>query len=115
MTEAITPFNPKGGFGERHIHALPYRLMPRFVPVNEDHTRIGTLSRQVADEAGNIVARDEYLQNPNKALTARRTRLRKRLWSITAFKELNQICSAILGTATFGDEESLGRDGGFLP
>jgi hypothetical protein len=27
MTNAIAPFNPKGAFGERHIHALPYRLM----------------------------------------------------------------------------------------
>ena len=40
MTEAILPFNPKGAFGERHIHALPYRLIPEYDPNNEDHWKI---------------------------------------------------------------------------
>ena len=40
LTVAIMPFNPKGDFGERHIHALPYRLMPAFDPGNEDQRRI---------------------------------------------------------------------------
>ncbi len=103
MTEAITPFNPKGGFGERHIHALPYRLMPEFDSDNEDHTMIGALTRLIADEAGNIVAGDDYLRDPNKALTARRTRLRERIWATTGFKELDQLCSAVLGTTAFAD------------
>ena len=90
MTEAITPFNPKGGFSERPYHALPYRLMPRFDPADEDHSRVGAMGRHVAGEAGKIVTEDDYLQNPNKALIARRTRLRKRLWSTGAFRELNQ-------------------------
>ena len=106
MTEAITPFNPKGSFGERHIHGLPYQLMPRFDPHNIDHSMIGTLSRQVANEAANIVTRDKYLQNPNKALTARRTRLRERLWLTAAFRELNEICSAVLARTAFVDESA---------
>ena len=31
LTQAITPFNPRGAFGERHIHALPYRLVPLMI------------------------------------------------------------------------------------
>ena len=50
MTEAITPFNPKGAFGERHIHALPYRLMPAFDPANEDHLRVGAERKMLAQE-----------------------------------------------------------------
>ena len=103
MTEAIKPFNPKGAFGERHIHALPYRLMSRFDPINEDHIRIGTLAQLIADEAANIIAGDDYLQDPNKSLPRRRTRLRERLWSIAAFNELNQTCSAVLGTTLVAD------------
>ena len=30
LTEAILPFNPEGDFGPRHIHTLPYRLMPPY-------------------------------------------------------------------------------------
>ena len=98
MTDAIAPFNPKGSFGERHVHTLPYRLMPGFDPQNEDHARLAALSRQVAEEAARIVAEDEYLRNPNRALIFRRTRLRRRLYSTASFAELNRICSALLGT-----------------
>ena len=104
MTEAIKPFNPKGAFGERHIHALPYRLMPGFHPNNEDHTSIGVLARLMAEEAVKIVAGDDYLQDPNKALTRRRTRLRERLWTTTEFKELDRLCSAVLGTSATSDD-----------
>ena len=103
MTEAIMPFNPRGSFGERHVHALPYRLMSRFDHNNEDHVRIGTLAQLIADEATNIVYDDDYLQDQNNALPARRTRLRKRLWATASFKELDQLCSAVLGTTAITD------------
>ena len=77
LTEAITPFNPKGAFGERHIHALPYRLIPAFDPSNEEHLRIAELAREIAELAGKAVAADPYLRDPSRALTARRSRLRR--------------------------------------
>ena len=110
MTEAITPFNPKGAFGERHIHALPYRLMPAFDPANGDHHQVATLARQVAALAGEIVAADAYLLDPNRALTARRTRLRMQLHQIAPFRELEQLCAAVLGTTAFGEEADDGGD-----
>ena len=61
MTEAIMPFNPKGDFGERHIHALPYRLMPAYDPSNEDHERIAILAQQVTGQARAMVVADDYL------------------------------------------------------
>ena len=107
MTEAIAPFNPKGTFGERHIHTLPYRLMPKFDRNNENHRRIGKLSQQVADHASDIVSMDDYLQNPNKLLAIRRTRLRKQLWETAAFEEMDQLCSAELGTTALTDKVNL--------
>ena len=104
MTEAITPFNPKGAFGERHIHALPYRLMPGFDPNNEDHGKIGGLARLISNEATLIVADDNYLRDPNKALTRRRTRLREKLQTTTDFKELDRLCAAMLGTSAVSDD-----------
>ncbi len=103
MTEAIRPFNPRGAFGERHIHALPYRLMPAFDPDNDTHQRIGDLARLIAREAQQIVAGNSYLRDPNNALTARRTRLRERLRATAAFTELDRYCSAVLGTTAIAD------------
>ncbi len=101
MTEAITPFNPKGAFGERHIHALPYRLMPAFEPTNEDHLRIATLAREAAAIAQAEVDADEYLQDPTRALASRRSKLRTKLLETDTGRELELLCAAALGvTAT---------------
>lgn len=101
MTEAITPFNPKGAFGERHIHALPYRLMPVFDSTNEDHIQIAELAREAAVIAQTIVAGDEYLYNPTRALHLRRSRLRKALFATELVQELELLCAAALGTTVF--------------
>jgi hypothetical protein len=98
MTQAILPFNPKGAFGERHIHALPYRLMPPYDAGNDDHRRIATLAEQLAEQASNLIAADAYLNDPNKALTVRRRKLREQLAASAAFQEMEQLCAAALGT-----------------
>ena len=104
MTEAIMPFNPKGAFGERHIHALPYRLMPAFDPSNEDHERIAILAQQVAGQARAMVVADEYLGDPNRALHTRRARLRGALQATAELQELEQLCAAALGTTVLEEE-----------
>jgi hypothetical protein len=104
MTEAITPFNPKGAFGERHIHALPYRLIPPYDALNTDHVRIAELAQQVTETANGLVDSDAYLANPDHALTVRRSRLRDQLKEIPAFQELETLCADILGT-TWAEEE----------
>lgn len=101
LTEAITPFNPKGSFGERHIHALPYRLMPPFDPENEDHLRIAELARDTATDARVLVANDERLSDPNRSLSTRRSRLRVILLVSPKVQELEHLCAAALGTTTF--------------
>ena len=112
MTEAIAPFNPKGAFGERHIHALPYRLMPAFDPANDDHQRIAALAREIAALAQTAIAGDGYLSNPARALTARRTRLRTMLMDTAQMGELELLCAAVLGTTVVSaDVDDLSDDG----
>jgi N-6 DNA Methylase len=98
MTEAITPFNPRGAFGERHIHTLPYRLLPAFDPSNEIHSNVARLARELAAIAQAIVANDQYLNDPNRALTRRRIKLRARLFDTDQGRELEFLCAAALGT-----------------
>jgi methylase of polypeptide subunit release factors len=102
MTEAISPFNPKGDFGERHIHTLPYKLMPSYNSANEDHQRIAELAREIAREAATLVEADPYLDDPSRALPARRRKLRERLQQTANFEELEVLCAASLGTTAFG-------------
>ena len=103
MTEAVRPFNPKGAFGERHIHALPYRLMPAFDPGNDTHQRIADLARRIASEARKIIAVNDYLQDPHNPLTVRRTQLRERLQKTAIFVDLDRYCSAVLGMTAAAD------------
>ena len=112
LTVAITPFNPKGDFGERHIHALPYRLMPAFDSSNEDHVRIAVLARHVAAQARSAVDDDAYLGNPEKSLSVRRRKLRARLVGLADVQELEQLCAAALGTTVADDEALQGGEQG---
>lgn len=97
MTESITPFNPKGGFGERHIHALPYRLLPAFDAADAAHARIVELTREVTELARAAIASDAYLRDPEHALTVRRGRLRQALKELPAAQELEERCALELG------------------
>lgn len=99
MTDVTSPFNPQGEFGGRHIHARPYRLMPKYDQGNTEHTRISALSRKVADIARRKVDADPFLQNPNKKLTDRRRRLREQLTLVPEHQELERLCSAVLGVS----------------
>jgi hypothetical protein len=97
LTEAIAPFNPKGAFGERHIHTLPYRLIPAFNPANEDHLQIATLSQDIEGQAKSIVSADSYLSDPSRALTRRRAKLRAALSDLEAVRRLERLCALALG------------------
>jgi methylase of polypeptide subunit release factors len=106
LTEAITPFNPKGAFGERHIHALPYRLMPHFDSANEDHLRIAVLARAAATIAADLVANESNLSDPNRALTSRRGKLRSLLADTKELREMEQLCAATLGITLVADDSA---------
>jgi methylase of polypeptide subunit release factors len=104
MTEAIMPFNPKGDFGERHVHTLPYRLMPAYAPSNDDHVRIATLARELSGIVAGIVKADAYLCDASRSLPVRRGRIRKQLSSTNQYQELETLCATALGTTAFGDD-----------
>lgn len=106
LTEAVTPFNPKGAFGERHIHALPYRLIPPYDALNADHVRIAELAQQVAQSARDLATTDTYLKNPERVLHVRRSKLRAKLRGMPVFQEMEVLCAGILGTTAALEEET---------
>ena len=98
LTEAVLPFNPRGDFGPRHIHALPYRLIPSYDADDSNHTTIAARARELAAAAAAKRSEDAYLADPRKALAVRRRRLRTLLTGTNAFRDLDRLCSALLGT-----------------
>ena len=99
LTDAILPFNPKGDFGPRHIHTLPYRLIPSFDPTNTDHRMLAELAKEVSELATSFLGQDSYVGDPSRALAVRRRKMREYLNDREIFLELNRLSAGVLGTS----------------
>lgn len=112
LTNATLEFNPKGDFGERHLHTLPYRMMPTYAVGNGDHQKIAALAQDIAVLAENHCTTDPYLANPAKALTARRRKLRALLEKSPFLAQLEALArSALADTSTVPSGGSGGAQG----
>lgn len=110
LTNATLAFNPKGDFGERHLHTLPYRMMPAYDSGNGDHRKIGVLAKDIAVLAEGHCTTDPYLSDPAKALTARRRKLRTLLDASPLLAQLETLAqSALAGTSTALSDGSSSR------
>jgi len=104
LTNATLAFNPKGDFGERHLHTLPYRMMPSYDASNFDHLKIAALSRDTATLAAGYCTTDPYLANPTKSLSARRRRMRALLEASPPLMQLEALAKSALFAAESGEE-----------
>ena len=102
LTNATIAFNPKGDFGERHLHTLPYRMMPAFDGLNSDHRKIATLAEEIAQLAEAECRTNPYLADPAKALPTRRRKLRELLESSPLLIELEELAVSVLANACEG-------------
>ncbi|MAM59025.1 MAG: hypothetical protein CMN25_17060 [Salinicola sp.] len=110
LTEAILPFNPEGDFGPRHIHTLPYRLIPPYDSANEDHRALAIVTRKISEEATAFTEENTYIGDPNRSLPVRRRKMREYLAESDAYLELNRLSAGILGTGLATSEaEASGR------
>lgn len=98
ITEAIRPFNPRGELGPRHLHTLPHRVIPQFDSANEDHQEIATLAQQLGNRAHLLASEQPGIGDPNRAIAARRRKLRTLLRALPEFQRLEELCAALLGT-----------------
>ena len=97
LTEAILPFNPEGDFGPRHIHTLPYQLMPAYDQTNSLMSSISRAAQKVAAKAVTCVAQDDYINDASRSLSHRRRKLREHLIKKAEYQELDQLCAVLLG------------------
>ena len=96
LARKINDFNPKGRFGRRHVHTLPWRVMPLFSPKNKTHKRIAKLSRDLEILVVNAAVKDIKLRSLKSALHSRRKRARKVIEAFPECRELNRLSALII-------------------
>lgn len=100
LWEAISDFQPEGGFGKRHIHTLPYKIIPEFDAVNDAHINVVEATKTLLDEWQFICQSDPYkkLLGPNSgSLASRRKRQQARIRELVSYERYSTACSEVLG------------------
>lgn len=101
MAKAIEDFQPEGAFGKRHIHTLPYKIMPQYDDTNDAHRNVVKVTKALIDEWCEICDSDETISitlNPNSGnLPSRRKKQQSALRKTASYMEYEKSCSDILG------------------
>lgn len=75
--ELIDKFQNRGDFDKRHIHKLPYRVIPQFRAANKFHSSVAQLAREMEQHARSRFT--DYITDLNNLLHIRRRKLHERL------------------------------------
>lgn len=100
LWEAISDFQPEGGFGKRHIHTLPYKIIPAFDPENDAHMNVVNATKALIDEWVETCRSEPYnnLLGPNSgSLPSRRKRQQGIIRELTTYERYSIACSEVLG------------------
>ena len=101
LSAAISDFQPQGGFGARHIHTIPYKIIPRFDANNDAHIEVVSRTRSLITKWTELCNSDKvgkYLLPNSGGLNSRRRKLQTALRSMTAYEKYEEACSSILCT-----------------
>jgi methylase of polypeptide subunit release factors len=95
----IREFQPRGQFGERHIHKLPLGVTPPYNPEDASHADVVATTRQLLKEWQSLRNSNSQVQsylNPNKSkLHIRRKSLRPMLEALPSWEAYNIACAAV--------------------
>lgn len=99
LANAIVDFQPEGGFGKRHIHTLPYKLIPALNPQDEKHLEVINTTKSLIKEWRTECESGEYskLLNPNSStLNSRRRRQQTKIKTLLSYEAYNLACSEVI-------------------
>lgn len=100
LSDAIKDFQPEGGFGKRHIHTLPYKIIPKYDNEDVAHIEVISRTRELMREWAMLCREGEYanlLQPNSSSLNSRRRRQQLAIRSLDAYVEYETACHAVLG------------------
>ncbi len=101
ISSIIRDFQPRGAFGERHVHKLPFGVTPPFDAMQAAH-------QDVVEKTKNLIAEYQQLKattpsivgmlNPNSGALGRRRRiLLSEIKRLNSYNEYEEACIALYG------------------
>ncbi len=99
LSEAITDFQPQGGFGPRHIHTIPYKIIPRYDGSDDAHQEVVSATRKLISEwriCCNPESVGKYLSPDSGSLNSRRRKLQAALKTLTSYESYEEACGNVL-------------------
>lgn len=101
LAVAINDFQPEGGFGKRHIHTLPYKVMPQYDSENALHVAVVektlALVQEWIDKCNHNTTLARKLDPNNGALHGRRRAQQAAIKTLVSYTEYATACSEVLG------------------
>ena len=100
LWEAISDFQPEGGFGKRHIHTLPYKIIPAFDPEDDAQREVVESTKALIHEWKMVCENGQYndLLGPNSGtLPSRRKRQQNKIRELASYERYKIACSEVLG------------------
>lgn len=101
LSSAISDFQPQGGFGARHIHTIPYKIIPRYDGSDDAHIEVVTRTKGLIDEWSKYCNSEKvgkYLFPNCGSLNSRRRKLQTALKTMPSYDKYEESCSGILCT-----------------
>lgn len=101
LSNAISDFQPQGGFGARHIHTIPYKIIPRFDISDDAHMEVVVKTEELINEWTEYCSMGKerkYLSPNSGSLNSRRRKLQATLKTLSSYDKYEEACSGILCT-----------------
>jgi len=100
INQVIREFQPRGQFGERHIHKLPLGATPPFDPTNPAHTDVVAKTRRLMAEwstykATNAAAVQDLLDSNRSKLHIRRKKIKGIIVSLPSWQDYENACKVV--------------------
>lgn len=102
VSDAIRSFQSEGNFGARHIHSLPYRIIPKYDAVNTNHQRVVESTSNLIQELNHFFNQSSEnsitrLRDPNESsIQFKRRKVRQLMTTMPAYEQYTLACNTII-------------------
>lgn len=100
LNDCIKDFQPEGGFGKRHIHTLPYKIIPRYDKDSIAHENVVKSAKKI------MKAWNKCCENPNNgkyllpnsgSLNSRRRKQQALIKELFEYEQYRNACNIVMG------------------
>lgn len=100
LNDVIKEFQPRGQFGARHVHTLPFGVTPKFDPSDAAHADVVDKTRALIGEWRAAKSGDPALAallDPNLSLAQRRRKIRMKIQALPGYADYDLACRNLYG------------------